>query len=138
MIVALSLGVTAFVQAQTEKKDQHRRKLSTEQIAERQTARMAESLKLSGDQKQELLKLNTESASAAKELNKEYREKRRAQRDAREGKLKCILTSEQYEAYQAQKAERKKKRMERRAAMKSRKGGQGSGHSLHQRRRADK
>ncbi len=115
LMAALAIGMTASTQAQEMKKRDGRHNISPEQRAEKQTEKMAKSLELNAQQKQQVLELNKESAKSLKQTNEDRKAKLKILRAQREEKLKSILTPVQMEKYQAQKAERKKKMMEHRA-----------------------
>jgi Spy/CpxP family protein refolding chaperone len=119
LLLVAGLGTSAM--AQGEKKDRGEfKKMTLEQRVQKQTDRMSNSLQLTDDQKQALYKANLESAQAFKKEREERRAKMKALSQAREEKLKSILTPDQFQKHLAQKAERKKKMQERRAAGKGR------------------
>ena len=117
----LVAGLGPSTMAQGERKDRGEyKKMTLEQRAEKQTDRMSMSLELTADQKQALYKANLESAHAFKQEREQRKAKMKELAQAREEKLKSILTPDQFQKHEAQKAERKKNMQERRGAGKGR------------------
>jgi hypothetical protein len=126
MIVALFVGVNATVSAQDGKKNREAFKnMTPEQRAEQQTARMEKNLQLNDAQKKAILELNLNSAKEFQGLKAERKalnEKGKALHQARQEKLKSILSADQFAQLQKQQADRKAKMAERRKAGKGRAG----------------
>ncbi len=95
-------------EAQNERRSINR--MTPEKIAERTTERMAEELKLSEDQKNEVYALQLERATRNLEEMKTQRERRKAAHLEEQKKLDAILTPEQKAQLEAQWTELKEKR----------------------------
>ena len=111
MIAALFMGVcaTGFAQDQKNAKGDFKN-MTVEQRAEKQTARMQQSLQLDEKQKKQVYELNLESMRKMQSERKENRAEFQAMRKERDAKLKTILTNEQFAKLEQKKVERMNKR----------------------------
>ncbi|WP_295939655.1 DUF4890 domain-containing protein [uncultured Alistipes sp.] len=108
MAFCLMAGTTAFAQ-RPERKEMGKERPTAEQMAERKTERMTEKLKLDEKQSKQLYELNLQEI---KDMQAQH-EKMRADRKAKNEKMKGILTPEQYEQWQKMQQHQHKGMMQR-------------------------
>lgn len=109
--LCLMAGTSAF--AQTKSAPQMKQPLTPEQMAQRQTERMVQKLKLSEAQSEQVYQVNLEQAVQLQTQRKQIR----AMRSAEAEKMKSILTTDQFvEWAQAQDAKPASKLMHNKKA----------------------
>lgn len=134
LMFALALGMLSGVQAQESGRldsrvSKERQAMTPEQRAEKRTARMAESLSLTAEQKEKVYQIALNQAKEAdrlREAKEEVRDERAASMKKADAQITEILTEEQRVKWEAQKAEvreRRTNKMEERKSENSRQRG---------------
>lgn len=118
LMIALAFGMLTGVQAQESgtldsRVSKERQAMTPEQRAEKRTARMAESLSLSAEQKEKVYQIvlnQVKEADRLRETKEEVRDERAASLKKADAQISEILTEEQRVKWDAQKAEVRERR----------------------------
>ncbi len=109
MILIALVGLTGMVNAQTEKK---KKDLTTEQRAEKMTAKMKKSLNLTDEQILKVKEANLNFVKERENMQLEVRQKGKQMRESHKTNLQSILTPEQFKIV-SDKMDKKEKKMKR-------------------------
>ncbi len=107
MILIALVGLTGMVNAQSEKKKDG---LTTEQKAEKMTAKMKKSLNLTDEQVLKVKEANLNFVRERENMQLEVRQKSKQMRESHKANLQTILTPEQFKKV-SDKMEKREKKM---------------------------
>lgn len=112
ILATMFLG-SAYAQMPDQGQRPQRQQFSAENMAKMQTEQMAQSLKLTDEQTQELYQLNLANANAQIKQMEEMRKRQQTREAAYDEAIKLILDESQYKKWAKQKQQQQQNRMNR-------------------------